>query len=191
MRLLFVGPPGAGKGTQAALVSDEYGIPQVSTGDIFRANVADATELGVLAKGYMDAGDYVPDELTNAMVKTRLAEPDAQRGFLLDGFPRTADQVEALDTILGQLGVSLDAVLCLEVDSEELIARLVKRAETSGRSDDTEDVIRRRQEIYLEQTAPLIEVYSARGLLRKIDGMGSIEEIRDRIGTVLQAVGVD
>ncbi|MBA2558878.1 MAG: adenylate kinase [Propionibacteriales bacterium] len=181
MRALFMGPPGAGKGTQAALVADHYQIPQISTGDIFRANVTAGTELGLTAKRYMDAGEYVPDEVTNDMVRVRLSEPDAKGGFLLDGYPRTLDQVSKLDEMLDDLGVTLDTVIVLQVDLEELIARLLARAQTSGRSDDTEDVIRHRQRVYDEQTAPLLSNYAQRGLVVEVDGTGTVDEVAERI----------
>ncbi|MCS6711223.1 adenylate kinase [Brachybacterium sp. EF45031] len=180
-RLLIVGPPGAGKGTQAARISEALGIPAISTGDIFRANVSQETELGVLAKSYMDRGEYVPDEVTNDMVRSRLAEDDAREGFLLDGYPRTLDQVSALDGILSDAGLALDAVILLEVDVEEVVGRLVARGEQSGRSDDNEETIRRRLEVYAEQTEPLIAVYDERGLVRRIDGMRSIDEVTAEI----------
>ena len=176
-RLLIVGPPGAGKGTQAVRVAEELSIPAISTGDIFRANVSGQTELGVLAKSYMDKGEYVPDSVTNDMVRSRLAEADAQDGFLLDGYPRTLDQVEALDGMLAELGTELDMVLLLVVEQEEVVGRLVARGAEQGRSDDTEETIRRRLEVYAEQTAPLIDVYEQRGLVRRVDGMASIDEV--------------
>ena len=176
-RLLIVGPPGAGKGTQAVRVAEELSIPAISTGDIFRANVSGQTELGVLAKSYMDKGEYVPDSVTNDMVRSRLAEDDAQGGFLLDGYPRTLDQVEALDGMLAELGTELDMVLLLVVEQEEVVGRLVARGAEQGRSDDTEETIRRRLEVYAEQTAPLIDVYEQRGLVRRVDGMASIDEV--------------
>ncbi|HLQ80619.1 MAG TPA: adenylate kinase [Brachybacterium sp.] len=176
-RLLIVGPPGAGKGTQAVRIAEELSIPAISTGDIFRANVSGETELGLLAKSYMDAGEYVPDSVTNDMVRSRLAEDDAQRGFLLDGYPRTLDQVEALDGMLAELETSLDAVLLLVVETEEVVGRLVERGREQGRSDDTEETIRKRLDVYAEQTAPLIDVYEKRGLVRRVDGMASIDEV--------------
>lgn len=176
-RLLIVGPPGAGKGTQAARIAEELSIPAISTGDIFRANVSQETELGVLAKSYMDAGEYVPDSVTNDMVRSRLAEPDAAEGFLLDGYPRTLDQVEALDGMLAELGTPLDRVLLLEADTDTVVERLLARGRESGRSDDTAETIRHRQEVYAEQTAPLVEVYESRGILRRVDGMASIEDV--------------
>ena len=176
-RLLIVGPPGAGKGTQAVRVAEELSIPAISTGDIFRANVSGQTELGVLAKSYMDKGEYVPDSVTNDMVRSRLAEDDAKDGFLLDGYPRTLDQVEALDGMLEELGTSLDAVLLLVVETEEVVGRLVERGKAQGRSDDTEETIRRRLEVYAEQTAPLIDVYEKRDLVRRVDGMASIDDV--------------
>ncbi len=188
MRLIIMGPPGAGKGTQAKFIAEHYGVPAISTGDIFRANVSEGTPLGVDAKRYMDAGEYVPDEVTNAMVRNRLAEDDARRGFLLDGYPRTVAQVEELDQMLADLGESLDAVLVLTVDAEELVQRLLQRAQVEGRADDTEDVIRRRQEIYTEQTAPLIDVYRDRGLLVEVDGMGEVAEVSERLFAALDRV---
>jgi adenylate kinase len=176
-RLLIVGPPGAGKGTQAVRVAEELSIPAISTGDIFRANVSGQTELGVLAKSYMDKGEYVPDSVTNDMVRSRLAEDDARDGFLLDGYPRTLDQVEALDGMLAEVGTELDMVLLLVVEQEEVVGRLVARGAEQGRSDDTEETIRRRLEVYAEQTAPLIDVYEQRGLVRRVDGMASIDEV--------------
>lgn len=188
MRLIIMGPPGAGKGTQAAGIGQRYGIPAISTGDIFRANVSQGTPLGLEAKRYMDAGDYVPDEVTNNMVRSRLAEADAAEGFLLDGYPRTVAQVAELDGMLEASGVSLDAVLVLQADDEELVRRLVARAQTDGRSDDTEEVIRHRQDVYTEQTAPLIKVYGDRGLLVEVDGMGEVDEVAGRISRALDGL---
>ncbi|MFC5677519.1 adenylate kinase [Aeromicrobium endophyticum] len=185
MRLLIMGPPGAGKGTQAVSLAERIGGAHISTGDIFRANVRDQTELGRTAQRYMDAGEYVPDEVTNAMVKDRLAQDDAKDAFILDGYPRTVDQVAKLDTILAELGQRLDGVIELVVDPEELIQRLLKRAETSGRADDTEEVIRHRQEVYTAETAPLLEVYGSRGLLFEVDGVGEVDEVARRIDAVL------
>ncbi|KQP66334.1 MULTISPECIES: adenylate kinase [Nocardioides] len=181
MRMIFMGPPGAGKGTQAKFVAEHFGIPAISTGDIFRANVSQGTPLGVEAKRYMDAGDYVPDEVTNLMVRNRIDEDDATPGFLLDGYPRTLAQVEELDGMIAFTGHSLDAVVVLTVDEDELVARLVQRAQVEGRADDTEDVIRRRQEVYAEQTEPLIGVYRDRGLLVEVDGMGEVADVTKRI----------
>jgi adenylate kinase len=187
MRLILMGPPGAGKGTQAKVIAGRLGIPAISTGDIFRANVSQQTPLGVEAKRYMDAGDYVPDAVTNAMVRSRIAEPDAEPGFLLDGYPRTVAQVEELDSMLAESTQSIDAVVVLTVDQDEVVQRLLKRAEIEGRADDTEDVIRRRQEIYAEQTAPLLEVYSGRGLLVEVDGLGSVDEVSARVFAALDS----
>ena len=188
MRLILMGPPGAGKGTQASHVADHFGIPAISTGDIFRANVSEGTPLGVKAKEFMDAGEYVPDEVTNLMVRNRIDEDDAKPGFLLDGYPRTLAQVEELDGMIKFTGHELDAVVVLTVDPEELVQRLVQRAETDGRSDDTEDVVRRRQEVYVEQTEPLIEVYRGRGVLVEVDGMGEVGDVTRRIFDALADV---
>jgi len=186
-RVVLMGPPGAGKGTQAAVVAERLGIPHVSTGDIFRANVSQGTPLGVEAKRYMDAGEYVPDSVTNSMVRDRLAQADAEPGFLLDGYPRTVAQVDELAGMLAEQGTALDHVIELTVDVEEVVGRLSKRAAEQGRSDDTEDVIRRRLEVYFEQTAPLIDAYAQQGLLVKVDGMGAVDEVTAR---VLAALGV-
>ena len=189
-RLLLIGPPGAGKGTQASLLAEYFGIPAISTGDIFRENVKNETELGVQAKGFMDRGEYVPDSLTNALVKDRLAQPDAQKGFLLDGYPRTIDQVHQLDGFLDEMDRKLDVVVQLTADVDELVRRLAKRAQEQGRTDDTPEVIRRRQEIYEEQTAPLIDVYVSRSLVAKINGLGDINEVTGRIIEALEARGL-
>jgi adenylate kinase len=188
MRLIIMGPPGAGKGTQAKFIADRFGIPAISTGDIFRANVSAGTPLGVEAKRYMDAGEYVPDEVTNLMVRNRIDEPDAEPGFLLDGYPRTLAQVEELDGMIRHTGHSLDAVVVLTVDQEEVVGRLLQRAQTEGRADDTAEVIRRRQEIYGEETAPLIDVYRDRGLLVEVDGLGEVGEVTQRILDALDSV---
>jgi adenylate kinase len=188
MRMILMGPPGAGKGTQARYVADHFGIPAISTGDIFRANVSRGTALGKKAQEYMEAGEYVPDEITNLMVRARIDEPDATPGFLLDGYPRTLAQVEELDGMIKHTGHALDAVVVLMVEPDELVARLVQRAEVEGRADDTEDVIRRRQEVYLEQTEPLIGVYRTRGLVQEIDGIGEVGEVTERIFAALDDI---
>ncbi|MDD9207346.1 adenylate kinase [Georgenia sp. 10Sc9-8] len=185
-RLVLLGPPGAGKGTQAARLAERLGVPAVSTGDIFRANVAQQTELGERAQRYMEAGEYVPDEVTNAMVRDRLAQADAAEGFLLDGYPRTADQVRELDRMLADAGHALDAVVELTADTDEVVGRLLGRAQEQGRSDDTEPVIRRRLEVYAEQTAPLVALYRERGLLVSVDGMGDVPEVTDRLVQALE-----
>lgn len=184
-RLLIVGPPGAGKGTQATRIAETYGIPAISTGDIFRANVRDETPLGVKVKAILDAGDYVPDSLTNELIQDRLGQPDAQTGFLLDGYPRTADQVAFLDEFLAGHGLELTAVVQLAADRDEIVERLRKRALEQGRSDDTEDAIRHRQDVYLRETGPLINAYARRGLLLEVDGLGSVDEVADRIDQAL------
>jgi adenylate kinase len=187
MRLLLIGPPGAGKGTQASKLSEVYGIPAISTGDIFRENVKNQTPLGLQAKSFMDSGAYVPDELTNNLVRDRLKNPDCANGFLLDGYPRTADQVDELDAILKETNGSLDAVIQLTADTDEVVRRLAKRAIEQGRSDDTEDVIRNRMAVYEQQTAPLITMYAARGSLIMVDGLGEIDEVTSRIKEALNA----
>jgi adenylate kinase len=186
-RLLIVGPPGAGKGTQAVRIADAYGIPAISTGDIFRANVKDETPLGLKVKAILDAGDYVPDSLTNELIEDRLAHPDASEGFLLDGYPRTADQVEFLDRLLSSKGEQLTAVVQLVADRDEIVERLRKRALDQGRSDDTEEAIRHRQDVYLRETGPLIAAYGERGLLLEVDGLGSVDEVAQRIDAVLES----
>ena len=188
MRLIILGPPGAGKGTQAAKIAESYGIPAISTGDIFRANIKNETELGRQVKDILASGGYVTDEITNAIVRDRLFEDDAERGFLLDGYPRTAAQVDALDAILAEHDHKLEAVLELTVDEDAVVQRLLKRAETEGRADDTEDVIRERQAIYRRETAPLTEIYAARGLLRQVDGMGTVDEVFDHVASALEGV---
>jgi adenylate kinase len=189
-RLLLIGPPGAGKGTQAVKLAEAFSIPAISTGDIFRENVKNETELGTQAKAFMDRGEYVPDSLTNALVRDRLDWDDAVNGFLLDGYPRTADQVEELDRILSDKGESLNAVVLITADSDEVVRRLLGRAAEQGRADDTEDVIRRRLEVYAEQTAPLIEVYSKRNLVVEVDGLGAVDEVTKRITDALASRGI-
>ncbi|MDQ1609567.1 MAG: adenylate kinase [Acidimicrobiaceae bacterium] len=189
-RLLLIGPPGSGKGTQAARLAETFGVPAVSTGDIFRANVKNGTALGLEAKSYMDAGEYVPDSLTNAIVHDRLQEVDASGGFLLDGYPRTAEQVAELDRLLASDGTSLDAVVQLVADPDEVVRRLLKRAVDQGRADDTEEVIRHRMALYEEQTAPLLDIYGARGLVTKVDALGDVDEVTSRILAALAERGI-
>ncbi|ETJ01670.1 MAG: adenylate kinase [Actinomyces urogenitalis] len=189
-RMVLLGPPGAGKGTQAARISERLGIPAISTGDIFRANVAGNTELGQQAKKYMDAGEYVPDSVTNAMVKDRLAADDAAQGFLLDGYPRTEAQVHELDAMLAESGLALDVVLEITAEAEVVVQRLLKRATEQNRADDTEPVIRRRLEVYAEQTEPLAALYESKGLLVRVDGIGDIDEVTERIMSALASRGV-
>lgn len=186
-RLLIVGPPGAGKGTQAARLAAAYGIPAIATGDIFRHNIADKTPLGIEVKAIVDAGDYVPDSLTNALVTSRLGEEDARDGFLLDGYPRTLDQVSYLDELLASKGQTLDAVIRLVADQEEVVSRLRKRAIDQGRVDDSEAAIRHRQEVYARETTPLIDVYRDKGLLIEVDGLGEIDDVSARISEALAA----
>ncbi|MFN4002523.1 adenylate kinase [Microcella sp.] len=189
-RLLLIGPPGAGKGTQATRLSDALGVPAISTGDIFRMHLRNETELGLKAKAFMDAGDNVPDSLTNDLVRDRLSQPDAAGGFLLDGYPRTIDQVRALDEFLAEHGASMDAVVELVAEPDVVVERLKKRALDQGRADDDEAVVRHRLEVYAQQTAPLIGVYAERGLLAKVDGIGEIAEVTERIESALAARGI-
>lgn len=185
MRLVLLGLPGAGKGTQAKRLAAWLKIPAISTGDIFRANIAGDTALGKLARSYTDAGKLVPDEVTNEMVKDRLSQPDTGNGFLLDGYPRNVAQVTALDEMLQAAGTEIDAVVEITADTDEVVARLLNRAQIEGRADDTEDVIRHRMEVYAEQTAPLTQVYGQRGRLTQVDGVGEIDEVTGRLTRVL------
>ncbi|WP_200919634.1 adenylate kinase [Frondihabitans sp. Leaf304] len=189
-RLLIVGPPGAGKGTQAVRIAETYGIPAISTGDIFRANVKNETPLGLKVKTILDAGDYVPDTLTNELIEDRLAQPDAEQGFLLDGYPRTADQVDYLESLLQGKGEQLTAVVQLVADRDEIVERLRRRAVEQGRSDDTEEAIRHRQDVYLRETGPLIAAYGEKGLVLEVDGLGSIDEVASRIDDALASRGI-
>jgi len=189
-RLLILGPPGAGKGTQSARLLETYSIPAIATGDIFRQNIKDETPLGVEVKAIVDAGDYVPDSLTNALVKSRLEEQDAVDGFLLDGYPRTLEQVSYLDGLLEAKSRSLDAVIQLVADQEEVVARLRKRAIAQGRTDDTEEAIRHRQQVYSRETTPLIAVYRDRDLLIEVDGLGEIDDVSSRISEALSSRGI-
>ena len=189
-RMVLLGPPGAGKGTQAARIAERLNIPAISTGDIFRANVAGATELGTQAKAYMDKGEYVPDSITNAMVADRIAQADCENGFLLDGYPRTTAQVGEFDSMLKAAGLALDVVVEITADAEAVVARLLKRAGEQGRADDTEPVIRRRLEVYAESTAPLADLYAERDLLVQVDGMGEIDVVTGRIMEALTSRGI-
>lgn len=181
MRLLIMGPQGVGKGTQAALLSEHYGIPAISTGDIFRYNLKNQTELGKEAQAYMDRGELVPDELTNKIVKDRLAMDDAKNGWILDGYPRNAAQVQALDEMLADLGTPLDNAVALEAARDVLLERMAKRAAEQGRSDDTPEAIAKRLETYERETAPLLDIYENRGMLVVVNGVGKIAEINARI----------
>jgi adenylate kinase len=186
-RLLIVGPPGAGKGTQSSRLTERFGIPAIATGDIFRANIRNQTELGKQVSEIINAGDYVPDSLTNDLVASRLKEEDCARGFLLDGYPRTVDQLRFLDKLLAAEGTALDAVVQLVVDPAEVVTRLMKRAHEEGRTDDTEDTIRYRQALYQRETTPLIAIYRERGIVVEIDALGDVDEVADRIAAALGA----
>lgn len=187
--IVMMGAPGAGKGTQAKLLQESLGLPQVSTGELFRYNLKNETELGMLAKTYMDRGELVPDEVTVAMVRDRLSRPDSAGGAILDGFPRTIAQAEALDELLAELGGRINVVPVITVDPEILAARLLKRARTEGRADDNEQTIRTRMRVYEEQTKPLLDYYGRQGLVVEVNGQQSIEEVnRELIATVGEAV---
>lgn len=180
-RLVLLGPPGAGKGTQAVRLAEHLGVPAISTGDIFRANIKGGTDLGRTAQEYTARGELVPDSVTNAMVRDRLAQADAAGGFLLDGYPRNVAQVAELDAILADAGLALDAALEITADADVVVERLLKRAEIEGRADDTEPVIRHRLDVYAEQTAPISGVYADRDLLVQVDGIGQVDEVTERL----------
>jgi adenylate kinase len=189
MQLVIMGPPGAGKGTQAMLIAEHYGIPAISTGDMFRAMKTADTPLARQVREIMESGGYVSDDITNAIVADRLAHEDCKRGFLLDGYPRTLQQVQTLDDYLAESQRPLNAVISLVADVEEVVARLLRRAVIDGRSDDNEETIRVRLQVYAEQTEPLLEVYRSRGLLVEVDGHGEVQEVSERIFAALEARG--
>ena len=180
MRVVLLGPPGAGKGTQAEKLAEKLGIPQISTGELFRRNIDNGTKLGLEAKRYLDAGDLVPSDLTNQLVDDRLNEPDAANGFILDGYPRSVEQAKALHEMLQRRGTDIDAVLEFRVSQEELFQRLKGR----GRADDTDEVILNRMKVYRDETAPLLEYYH--GELKTVDAIGTVDEVFAR---ALQALG--
>ena len=189
MQLVIMGPPGAGKGTQATLIAEHYGIPAISTGDMFRAMKTADTPLARQVREIMESGGYVSDDITNAIVADRLAHEDCKRGFLLDGYPRTLQQVQTLDDYLAESQRPLNAVISLLADVEEVVARLLRRAVIDGRSDDNEETIRVRLQVYAEQTEPLLDVYRSRGLLVEVDGHGEVQEVSERIFAALEARG--
>jgi adenylate kinase len=186
-RLLIVGPPGAGKGTQSVRLVNAFGIPAIATGDIFRANIKNQTDLGKQVSAIINAGDYVPDSLTNDLVASRLGEQDCETGFLLDGYPRTVEQLHFLDELLAAEGTALDAVIQLVADEDEIVGRLLKRAHEEGRTDDTPETIRYRQSLYQRETAPLIAIYKERGLVIQVDALGEVGDVGDRIKEALTA----
>lgn len=184
-RLLLLGPPGVGKGTQAHILAKELGVPPISTGDMLRVAVAAESEVGLRARALMERGELVADEIVISVARERLGEADARRGFILDGFPRTREQARALDEMLAELGTPLESCVALRADEDELVSRLLKRAKIEGRSDDNEETIRNRLKVYREETAPLAEHYAALGLVRDVEGMGSIESVAKRIREAL------
>ncbi len=186
MRIVLLGAPGSGKGTQAALLVEDLGLPHISTGDLLRAAVKAGTELGVKAKAVMDRGEFVSDDIMLSLIEERLSQPDAQAGFILDGYPRNLEQARSLDELLERIGQPVDEALQIDVDVEQVIARIAKRAAEEGRSDDTEEVARKRMSVYADQTAPVVDYYARQGLLSRILGEGSIEEVFQRIKGVLQ-----
>ncbi len=186
-KIVLMGAPGAGKGTQAALLMEKLGIPHISTGDMLRAAVKAETESGLKAKAVMDAGQLVSDDIVIAIAEERLAQSDCKKGFILDGFPRTLAQAEALTEVLERIGSGLDCCLAITVDNEEVVKRLLKRAEIEGRADDNEETIRERMSVYDEQTAPLLDYYRGRGLLKEVDGMGSVEQVSEALAGALGA----
>lgn len=185
MRLILLGPPGAGKGTQAKVLVEAYGIPQLSTGDILRAAIAEKTPLGLEAKAIMDRGDLVSDTIVNGIVSERLDAEDCKPGFILDGFPRTIPQAQALDGMLSDKGIALDAVIELTADADELVRRVIQRSKDSGRADDNPEVIRKRLDVYNESTAPLVDYYAGQGLVKTVDGMAPVDEVTGAIKTAL------
>lgn len=189
IRFLIVGAPGAGKGTQATGLAEAFGVPAISTGDIFRANIKNGTPLGKQVQEITAQGRLVPDSLTNELIRDRLAQADVEPGFLLDGYPRTVGQVEFLTDLLAEQGAKIDAVVLLVTDTDAVVERLLKRAQEQGRIDDTEEVIRHRQDVYATETAPVVEIYGERGALVEVDGMGSIEDVATRILKALAAKG--
>lgn len=188
MRLILFGPPGAGKGTQANKISENYVATHISTGDMLRAAVKNGTELGTLAKSFMDKGELVPDDVIIGIIKDRIKEEDAQKGFMLDGFPRTIAQAEALNEMLSAENVSIDVVVSIEVEDKEIIGRILERAKIEGRKDDTEDVVKNRLSVYRNQTEPLKAYYQNSGVLAEVDGMGTVDDVFDRIKSVLNKV---
>lgn len=186
--IILLGAPGAGKGTQAARIAKRLNIPAISTGAIFRDNMEASTPLGIEARSYIDRGEFVPDTVTNPMVKARLSAPDVQNGFLLDGYPRTLDQAHALRDMLADLGTSIDLVLEIEVDEDEVVGRMMKRAEEQHRTDDTEPVMRHRLEVYRELTMPMATYYADQDLLEVVDGSGTVDDVTERIFDILDSL---
>lgn len=191
MNIILFGPPGAGKGTQAGILEEKYGVKQLSTGDMLRAEIQAESDIGKEAQSYMDAGNLVPDKVLIAMIETRIEAEDCAKGFILDGFPRTLPQAEALDDMLSQKGRGLDAIIEIVVDEEALVGRILKRAEETGgaRADDNEGTFRRRLDVYHAQTAPVLPYYADRGMLSRVDGMKPVEEVTSAIEAELRDSG--
>ena len=186
--MVLLGPPGAGKGTQATRIAEKLSIPAISTGEIFRANMSEGTEIGLQAKAFIDRGEFVPDSVTNAMVKARLSAPDTANGFLLDGYPRNVEQAHVFADMCAEIGIKLYLVLEIQVDEDEVVTRMMKRAQEQHRTDDTEPVMRHRLEVYHQQTKPVAAYYADHELLQVVDGSGSIDEVTERIFAVLDSV---
>lgn len=186
--MVLLGPPGAGKGTQATRIAEKLSIPAISTGEIFRTNMSEGTEIGLQAKAFIDRGEFVPDSVTNAMVKARLSASDTANGFLLDGYPRNVEQAHVLADMCAEIGIKLDLVLEIQVDEDEVVTRMMKRAQEQHRTDDTEPVMRHRLEVYHQQTKPVAAYYADHELLQVVDGSGSIDEVTERIFAVLDSV---
>ena len=187
MQLILFGPPGAGKGTQATYIAENYGVEHISTGDVLREAVKKESEVGLLAKSFMDKGELVPDRVVIQIIMEKLSTLD-KNGFMLDGFPRTVAQAEALDEMLSELGLEIDVVIFLDVDDEEVIDRIMKRQQLEGRDDDSVDVVRNRLKVYRDQTSPLVNYYDSKSILKKVNGIGEIDEISDRISEVLKSI---
>lgn len=187
MRIVLLGAPGSGKGTQAAILTEQLEVPHISTGVLLRAAVEAGTELGQKARSIMDRGELLPDDIMLDLIEERLQQPDAQKGFILDGYPRNLSQADALDTLLDRIDKPLDVAIQIDIDTDLVVERIAKRAAEEGRSDDSEETVRKRLDVYEEQTAPVVGFYAEKGLLTRVLGEGSIDEVNQRIMAVLKA----